>query len=233
MAEEKEAKEGVDPETYWGKREHGPDAGDGDDQADPLYKWTPGEALPTRSEAPGDEQCWSVAFLRTGRHFEIVGNDTTFASKASRMIAARPMTKNEIGSEGWSFAGMGSGGWYRAYGPKAKLSLGSKAAHSKRLSDEVGFGGIENAKADPKTWAPLTAESEAGGRKARASKDQFTQIDGQRACEWVRIVTTDNTFATKIRKAAQAKGSDWFVFRDDSLGRIEAWCPKGCVRFRK
>ena len=201
-----------------------PDALGEPSEPNPGYAWVPGETIPTQSGVPSADQCWDICFFRTGRHMSLIGSDSTMASKVSRMIAKDPMKANGKGSEGWSFAGVGRFG-FSAYGPKGKLSLrGDCAGHEPA---EAAF---------PKAF--LKAHEGESQREAtfatmegRQANDQFTQISGRRSSGWCLILTTDNTFATKIRKAAKGHPGSWVCWRIRG-GTLAACCPKGCVGFR-
>lgn len=208
--------------VLWNRDAHAPDLEAHPSQPDPLYEWEPGQEIPTVQGNASDDQHWTVCFFRSSRHMEIEGDDNTFASKVNRMIRAAPMRANAAGSEGWSFRSMEPWG-YEAFGPKAKLSLRARAAHSQPMPecDSVLF---PDQKGDPKAYAVM---------RGRPSDRQFTQIDGSRRSDWARLSTTDNTVATKIRKLA-AGNPDWRVFRDpEGGGRLICLLPKGCVSFRR
>ena len=154
----------------------------------------------------------------------MTGTDNTFASKVSRMIVKNPMKTNEKGKEGWSYAGTDRFGFV-AHGPKGKISLrGDCAGHP--APEEVFFKAFLRAHKGESQKEEAFAAME--GRRA---DEQFTQITGSRTSGWCSIVTTDNTFATKIKKAAKGHPESWVCWRFGDT--LIAYCPNGCVGFRK
>lgn len=221
MGIEGESEQGVS-EPSWDPI--GPDddwnGGDGS-KPNPNYRWEPRGEIPVVEGNPSAEQWWEISFRRTSRHLRAEGTDNAFAGKANRMIRANPMEFNEIGKEGWSYSGMSANGWWAAAGPKAALSLRSGAKKG------AAGSGCEAAR-DPKTWAVMTRPD----GKSRPSSLQATEIIASRAAGIASVRTTDNTVATKIRKAASAPGSAWVVWREAPSGPIRAVCPIGCVSLR-
>ena len=76
----------------------------------------------------------------------------------------------------------------------------------------------------------IAKESTYAPFRGNASADQATIISGCRTGDWCTITTNDNTFVTKIRKAAKGHPESWLLWRLDSM--LIAYCPKGCVGFR-
>ena len=213
QAEDRGPWDPIGPDDDW-------ENGDGS-KPNPAYRWEPGGGIPAVEGVPSEERWWEISFARTSRHLRAEGTDNAFAGKANRMIRANPMEFNEIGKEGWSYSGMSANGWWAAAGPKAALSLRSGAKKG------AAGSGCEAAR-DPKTWAVMTKPD----GKSRPSSLQTTSVSASRRDGVARISTTDNTVATKIRKAASAPGSAWVVWREAPSGPIRAVCPIGCVSLR-
>jgi hypothetical protein len=205
------------------ERKRCPDDLDDPSRPNEGYEWAEDREIEVLEGTPSAEQCWDICFSRVSRHMSFGGNDNTMASKINRMIRKHPMEFNEIGKEGWSCQETDRFG-FRAYGPKCKLGLRGdcaghgpmgKAFHEEFIKDRKGEIGKES------TYAPF---------KGNASADQVTQISGSRTGDWCEIETNDNTFVTKIRKAAKGHPESWLLWRLPSM--LIAYCPKGCLSFR-
>src|SRR5574344_917687 len=196
-----------------------------DDLDDPSrpnkgYEWAEGQGIEVLEGTPSADQTWDICFSRVSRHMSLEGTDNTMASKINRMIRKHPLEFNETCKEGWSCQEADRFG-FQAYGPKCKLSLrGDCAGHGPMAASfDAGFvKAPEGEIAKESTYAPF---------KGNASADQTTLIEGGRASDWCAIETNDNTFVTKIGKAAKGHPESWLLWRLPTM--LIAYCPKGCL----
>ena len=202
-----------------------PDSEGDPSEPNPGFAWEPGREIPVLSGTPSADQTWELSFCRAGRHMRISGTDNTFASKVSRMIRAEPLRENREGSEGWGFCGADACG-FQAFGPKAALSLRGGCAGHGPIEKAASAWFLEEARKamrDGSASAPM---------KGMASDGQWTTVVGSRLSDWCLIETSDNTFATRIGKAAEGHPGEWAVRRAGPR-LVEAVCPKGCLSFRR
>ena len=205
------------------ERKRCPDDPDDPSRPNPGYEWVKGQEIEVLSGTPSSDQTWDICFSRVSRHMSLSGTDNTMASKINRMIRKHPMEFNETCKEGWSCQPADRFG-FQAYGPKGKLSLRGDCAGHGPMGKALYEGFVKAHEGEigkESTYAPF---------RGNATADQATLISGSRTGDWCTITTNDNTFVTKIRKAAKGHPESWLLWRLDSM--LIAYCPKGCVGFR-